>query len=47
MVAMIDERDRVYKRKKRQERERMYEGYQSFLCSWGAFPAFFWGVNVR
>jgi hypothetical protein len=29
-VARIDDKDRVYRRKKRQERERTYEGYQSF-----------------
>jgi len=30
-VAKIDGKDRVYRWKKRQERGRMYEGYQSFV----------------
>jgi hypothetical protein len=36
-VAKIDGKDRVYSWKKRQERGRMYEGYQSFVFSWGGF----------
>lgn len=37
-VAKIDSKDRVYRWKKRQERGRMFEGYQSFVFSWRGFP---------
>jgi hypothetical protein len=36
-VARIDGKDRVYRMMKRQERVRMYKGYQSFVSSWGDF----------
>jgi len=45
-VAKIDGKDRVYRWEKRQERGRMYEGYQNFVFH-ERFPPFLWEVNVR